>query len=251
MYAVEPAEIVDAAAASLLAVGLWPMPSVDEENGASATRATPNASPKGNLFEWCSKTKVCVPVFMIASATTGFEGSAELTLPDRSKLSSGLHRAPGRKALEQTACAELLSLLRKILGPEMRPPSPPRKTKKSRGGGPDELAAARALAKEQARQKNEAILHRLLLSATPSNADETLQALKNRGHVRGVRIEVTAQRRRGALLIMQARCVRLDGSTVHVPPFEAPNRREGESVATEKILRSVAASIGVQLSAWS
>ena len=225
------------------------MLSFDEENAASASPAPPNASPKGDLFEWCSKTKVRVPVFTIASVTTGFEGSAELTLPDRSKLSSGLHRAPGRKALEHAACAELLGLLRRILGPEMRPPPPPRKTKKP-CGGPDEIAAARALAKEQARQKNEAVLHRLLSSATPANAGETLQALKNRGYVRRVRIEVTAQRRRGALLVMQALCVRPDGATVHVPPFEVPNRLEGESIAMEKILRSVAASVGIRLAAW-
>jgi hypothetical protein len=187
---------------------------------------------------------------MNATGGNGFEGRAQLKLPDGTLLASSAHLGRSHKTVEHAVCAELLALLERLLGPEMNlPPALPR-AKKPKGvqrPSPEAMLAARELAKAQARRERQESLVRLLSTASSANVRETFTVLKARGYVRNVRIEVVAPRAGSRALMMEAQCIRPDGTTVHVMPFKAPSKAEGEAFATAQLLESVAACVGISL----
>ena len=207
-------------------------------------------NPKATLFGWCSKRKVPSPVFtMTAAPGNGFEGRAQLTLPDGTLVASNAHPGRSHKIVEHAASAELLTLLERLLGPEMIPP--PRAPKKPPKGvpqpSPEAIVAARELAKVEARRERQEALRRLLSTASSANVRETFTLLKVQGYVRGVRIEVIPARAGSRVLMMEAQCVRPDGATVHVMPFKAASKEAGEAFAIAQLVESIAASAGISL----
>ncbi len=228
------------------------------EGGHNAPAPAAVSSPKGKLFEWCAKSQVKPPTFAMDSEEGGgFRGRAQLKLPDGTVLTTEVHHARSKKLVEHAASDELLAVLARLLGPEMRPPrrqSPAQPNVEASPSPPASspplpvtVAEAKALVREQARREREAMLRGLLSTVSRTNARETLGVLKARGYVRNVRFEVIEQRGGGTSLVMQAQFVRPDGATVHVMPFTVPNKTAGEAFATAQILESVAASLGIPL----
>ncbi len=157
--------------------------------------------------------------------------------------------AGSHKIVELAASAELLTLLERLLGPETIPP--PRAPKKPPKGvprpSPEAMVAARELAKAEARRERQEALRRLLSTASSANVRETFTLLKVQHYIRGVRIEVIPSRAGSRVLMMEARCVRPDGATVHVMPFKATSKEAGEAFAIAQLVESIAASAGISL----
>ncbi len=228
-----------------------PLPSPTAE---AAGPAKVSSSPKGEMFEWCAKHKLAPPTFQVTAVRDGFEGAAELQLPDGTKLTTNVQTARAKKLLEHAACADLLAALDRLLGPERIPPRRPsrrsRKDNTSAPAKPEETpeqarARAKALAKEQALRERQETILRLLATVTPATVRETFTVLKSRGYVRSVRIRAEQW---GVVYRMEAQCVRPDGSTVHLMPFKAPSRTDGETSAMAQMLESVATCVGMRVS---
>lgn len=170
-----------------------------------------------------------------------FEGRAALKLPDGATLTTELHTATAKKPVEQAASAELLAVMARLFGPEMVPPRPAKKKTKGPPVAkppPEEIAAARAAAKEKARQERQERLQELLEGWSSANAREVLVALKHESFARTVRVRVAAHR--GGRVLIEASCERPDGATVHVPPFWAATKEEGEGIAAAELVESIA-----------
>ena len=211
-----------------------PTPKSTESDGTATT-------PKSDLFAWCARHKIKPPVFALERTGSVFEGRAALALPDGSTLRTELHSATAKKPVEQVACAELLAIMARLFGPDMCPPrAPKRKQKMSPAArpSPEAIAAARAAAKERARLERQERLWKLLEGWSPSNAAEVLAALKHESYARSVRVHVANHR--GGMMRIEACCERPDGSTVHLQPFWARTKEEGERVAAVQLVESIA-----------
>ena len=188
---------------------------------------------------------------MTAAPGNGFEGRAKLTLPDGTLVASNAHPGRSHKIVEHATSAELLTLLERLLGPEMiPPPRAPKKPKPPKSvprPSPEAILAARELAKAEARRERHEALRRLLSTASSANVHETFTLLKIKGYVRSVRIDVIPARAGSRVLMMEAQCIRPDGATVHVMPFKAANKAAGEAFAIAQLVESVAASAGISL----
>ena len=221
-------------------------PDADAECGSPAIEPTPTSTPKSELFAWCSRHKVKPPAFALVYSRGTFEGRGALTLPDGSTLRSEIHTTTAKKPIEQAACAELLAALARLFGPEMVPPRPVQK-KRPKGApaakpSSQEIAANRAAAKEKARHERQERLRKLLEGWSQANAREVLAALKHESFARSVRVRVAAHR--GGRMLIEASCERPDGATVHVPPFWATTKEEGEGTAAVELVESIARCAG-------
>jgi hypothetical protein len=216
-------------------------------------------TPKADLFTWCGMTKVPVPTYAIAEVPGGgFEGHAMLVLLDGASLTTEVHRARNRKLLEQAASAELLALLEKHVGPEaMRPPrasEKPKKAKKMKTAAapppPPPVApavpAVRVPTEEDRRAARLAAIHRALSVDSTATPIARMNTLKQLGFVRSLRFAVRAHPQRRATLVVDAECLRGDGSRVCFAPFEAADRMDAERRAAAKAIESLAASLGLR-----